>query len=764
MDINTIINHKYQITHLIGSGGFGEVYGATDLLLKRPVAVKILKLDVSNMQATAERFLKEAQLTSQLSHPHTLTIFEFGQFEGQFFIVSELLQGESLRQRLSRVGRYSPGQMISLFLPICSALHEAHQIGVIHRDLKPDNLFLHKAFDEERLILIDFGIAKSVGDVHLTQTGQVFGTPHYMAPEQIKEAKDVDARADIYSLGIIFFEALSGELPFNGDSLFEIFEAHIRSTLPKLSERLSKDYEPFDRLLAQMLTKAPQQRMSSAAEVAQALKELQNNISPQHLRSLPSVSSNSDTLKDDALKTGALAEPQSLPPIKTSLSEFITQTQHPQYQTTEILATAQLDDSTRSLGTKTAYQLHDTLAHEPESKGQEEVDLPSVQVSTVINKDNQKSLNTNLGTISLAHRLVKFSSFFAFSLALLWTGLAFLEEDQRHAETLKSSTEVLLEQQNTEEEQASIIQKEALEDTQSEASSSDVDSDSAKRAMIETAPPPVSESNKASSSILFDSEELDSESLTELPTPSLEPASPASPLNDKPINAVTTAPKPSQQVTSGAYPPQKALQKEPTVQKTVAKPTPEVAVQKDSISGLVTADKREQNTSSRSSKSSLKKKKKAKAPKQPKIKKTAFLGKTISSEKSSTRPKKSKKTSVDRSSLKSKSPKTKSRAKKSSKSKLSFDIFLKPKGAIKRGQSVKIKLRLKQGKAQVGDLKVSIMSKKVAKFTKKLKHQNAFKRLKSRTLGFLKAKSVGTTRLKVCLKTVCKNIDIKVSK
>lgn len=265
---------KYQLTHLIGAGGFGEVYVATDTTLQRQVAIKLLHKEISN-QTFADRFLNEARLTSQLTHPNTLTIYDFGQNDGRLFLVSELLRGESLRDRLASRGALTPAEILRLFIPICYALEEAHSQGIIHRDLKPDNLFIDRKLDEERLVLLDFGIAKSGGDVKLTQTGQVFGTPHYMAPEQIRESKQVTARADLYSLGIIFYETLTGSQPYHGESLFEVFEQHVHAPIPLLSTQEAKHLAPFDALIQGLLAKNPHERIGSAREIAVFLKSIE---------------------------------------------------------------------------------------------------------------------------------------------------------------------------------------------------------------------------------------------------------------------------------------------------------------------------------------------------------------------------------------------------------------------------------------------------------------------------------------------------------
>ena len=272
MSVETTLNGKYLLTKQIGAGAFGEVYVATDLTLKREVAVKLLKpFPDPNYE---ERFLSEARLTSQLTHAHTLTVYDFGQHEQRLYLVTELLKGESLRDHLTRVGRLSPQRVTELFVPICSALEEAHQMGIIHRDLKPDNLFLHRAFDGERLILLDFGIAKSLVDVTLTQTGQIFGTPHYMAPEQIRETKNVGAPADLYSLGVILFECLTGTQPYQGESLYDIFQGHIATPIPKVSELGDHGLSLFETLIQQLLAKDPSGRPQSARAVGVSLMAL----------------------------------------------------------------------------------------------------------------------------------------------------------------------------------------------------------------------------------------------------------------------------------------------------------------------------------------------------------------------------------------------------------------------------------------------------------------------------------------------------------
>ncbi|MAD61223.1 MAG: hypothetical protein CMH49_06920, partial [Myxococcales bacterium] len=278
MSTVNVLNGKYRLDRLIGQGGFGEVYEATDLTLQRKVAVKLIKDHNLGKSDMLERFLNEARLTSQLKHPNTLTIYDFGKHKQQLFLVSELLEGEDLRTRLQKVGHIQPHQMIDLFIPICKALHEAHGIGVIHRDLKPDNFYLHRSFGEENLVLLDFGIAKTLNQTHHTQTGHIIGTPYYMAPEQITQSKSINHTADIYSLGIIFYEALSGTEPYRGESIYEIFEQHMKGEIPKIDLIVSSELRPFESLISSMLAKSPSKRPQTALAIALELEEIKKKV------------------------------------------------------------------------------------------------------------------------------------------------------------------------------------------------------------------------------------------------------------------------------------------------------------------------------------------------------------------------------------------------------------------------------------------------------------------------------------------------------
>ncbi len=197
---------------LIGQGGMGEVYRARHRRLDRPVAVKVLSTDLRDTASFAERFGREARTLAQLDHPNVVSVYDFGHREGLYYLIMELVDGVNLRQTIE-AGRLEPREALAMVPQICEALQYAHDQGIVHRDIKPENILVDR---KGSIKIADFGLAKLVrgeSGRRLTQTRQIMGTPNYMAPEQIENPGVVDHRADIYSLGVVFYELLTGELP-----------------------------------------------------------------------------------------------------------------------------------------------------------------------------------------------------------------------------------------------------------------------------------------------------------------------------------------------------------------------------------------------------------------------------------------------------------------------------------------------------------------------------------------------------------------------
>jgi serine/threonine-protein kinase len=265
---------KYEIVRLLGAGGMGAVYEAIHKEIDKHVAVKTLSPSVAAVSGARARFLREAQLTSRVRHPHIVDVTDMGAEGGVAYIVMELLRGEDLGQHLARIGPMRPADVADVLLPVCSAVMSAHQGGVIHRDLKPQNIFL--AHDPAGIHpkVLDFGISKAndnVATAALTGTGAMVGTPYYLAPEQIQNARLAGPPSDQYSLGVILYECLTAHRPFDGETLFMIFQAIVAgSSVPPRAVR--EDIPPeLEAVVLRAMQTDPQRRFPSVRELGRAL-------------------------------------------------------------------------------------------------------------------------------------------------------------------------------------------------------------------------------------------------------------------------------------------------------------------------------------------------------------------------------------------------------------------------------------------------------------------------------------------------------------
>src|SRR5215831_13239119 len=273
---------RYEIRSKIGEGGMGEVYLARDTQLGRDVAVKVLPSSYADDAERLHRFEQEACAAGALNHPNILSILDVGTHDGSPYVVSELLEGQTLRQRTS--GSSLPQRKaIDYALQIVHGLAAAHEKGIVHRDLKPDNLFIT---NDGRLKILDFGLAKltGAGNTELSQTsiptrrvdtdpGKVMGTVGYMSPEQVK-GRPVDHRSDIFSFGAILYEMLSGRRAFHGESAAETMSAILKEDPPDLSETNQRISPALERLVNHCLEKNPEERFHSARDLAFALEAL----------------------------------------------------------------------------------------------------------------------------------------------------------------------------------------------------------------------------------------------------------------------------------------------------------------------------------------------------------------------------------------------------------------------------------------------------------------------------------------------------------
>ncbi len=274
---------RYRISAKLGEGGMGAVYLAEQISLKRTVALKVLKPEMSVNRDLVRRFNAEAELAAKLNHPHTVTLFDFGQDEaGTLFIAMECIEGRSLREALVHEGPFPLQRIVSIASQICSSLSDAHSHGIIHRDLKPDNVMLSKRGRKvDQVTVLDFGIAKLrglEGDITqqaMTQVGDMLGTPQYMAPEQIRGG-DIDARTDIYALGVLLYEMTTARMPFDGKTIMELLSKHLTETpiAPVLRRPELSIHPGLSELIMQCLEKSLDDRPKTMDDVEEQLLSL----------------------------------------------------------------------------------------------------------------------------------------------------------------------------------------------------------------------------------------------------------------------------------------------------------------------------------------------------------------------------------------------------------------------------------------------------------------------------------------------------------
>lgn len=246
----------YKVKKELGAGGMAKVYLALDTKLDRAVALKVLSPAFAENSRITKRFIKEAKTAAQLQHSNIVSIFDVGKQGTMYYFAMEYLR-ENLKERIKQGGGIKPREALAIIKEVAKALSYAHKKGFVHRDIKPDNIMFRK---DGAVVLVDFGIVKAVNEkTKLTRTGISVGTPQYMSPEQIKASK-VDGRSDIYSLGIVLYELLTGKLPYQADDVVKLALQHTGGPIPKLPEKL-KDFQP---LIDKMLAKNPHERVRNA--------------------------------------------------------------------------------------------------------------------------------------------------------------------------------------------------------------------------------------------------------------------------------------------------------------------------------------------------------------------------------------------------------------------------------------------------------------------------------------------------------------------
>jgi serine/threonine-protein kinase len=288
--VGRIVAGKYRLERMIARGGMGSVWGAHHLQLDMPVAVKFMDPALAAAADARARFEREAKAAAQLRTPHVVQIHDHGLDKTQPYIVMELLQGEDLGARLRRTPRLGMRETVTIFVQAAKALRLAHEAGIIHRDLKPGNIFLARSDDDEVVKLLDFGVAKAVTNLleETTRTGELLGSPGYMSPEQARGYKQIDARSDLWSMGVILFRMLTGVKPFTGQSLGDVIVKICVEPIPT-PRQFAPDLPPsIDRFFLKALARDPARRFQSAREMAAELS-VAAGVMPDVPSSLPAL-------------------------------------------------------------------------------------------------------------------------------------------------------------------------------------------------------------------------------------------------------------------------------------------------------------------------------------------------------------------------------------------------------------------------------------------------------------------------------------------
>src|SRR5271156_2864586 len=276
-----LFGDRYEIMGVLGQGGMGAVYKARDRELDRLIALKVIRPELATDPAILARFKQELILSRNITHKNVVRIYDLGEAEGIRFITMEYVDGEDLRTLLRRSRKFSPQEAISVVEQVCRALDSAHSEGVIHRDLKPQNIMRDK---HGRIVVMDFGLARSLGESGMTQTGAIVGTMEYMSPEQAMGGA-LDQRSDIFSVGLIFFELLTGKAPYHADTAIASLMKRTREDAKSASDVDATVPRSLSAIVSRCLEREPANRYHSAVELLQQLStwEANPNISAESL-------------------------------------------------------------------------------------------------------------------------------------------------------------------------------------------------------------------------------------------------------------------------------------------------------------------------------------------------------------------------------------------------------------------------------------------------------------------------------------------------
>lgn len=314
--VGEVVDGRYEVLAKLGAGGMGVVYRARQVGVDREVALKVLSPALTDDAEGLARFEREARIVSRLRHPHTVTLHDFGRTaDGAAFMVMELLRGRSLNQCLREGGPASDAEALEIVDQVCASLEEAHALGVVHRDIKPDNIFLDEVPGRALHVkVLDFGLARIGSEAgKLTHTGAVMGTPEYISPEQVA-GRPCDARTDVYQVGVLLFHLLSGRPPFTAETAIALLMKHAREAPPDLAVERPELEPALPALVARMLSKAAEDRPQTVTEVRRTLAGVRTGSASgaaSRPEMVPAAFSSTAGASDLALSGEAVAPPPS---------------------------------------------------------------------------------------------------------------------------------------------------------------------------------------------------------------------------------------------------------------------------------------------------------------------------------------------------------------------------------------------------------------------------------------------------------------------
>jgi serine/threonine protein kinase len=318
MEETRLLNNRYQLQEELGKGGMAVVYRARDTMLERLVAIKVLRESYSRDPAFLARFRQEAKAAANLSHPNIVTVHDFGLDNGQIFIVMEYIPGTDLKTMIRQRGRFSPEEAVPLLIQACAGIGYAHRAGLVHCDVKPQNMLVTP---DMRLKVTDFGIARALSTIQPEeQSDVIWGSPQYFSPEQAAGAAPSPA-SDVYSLGIVMYEMLTGSLPFHADNAADLARLHIEADPVPISEMLPNISPVLEQIQQKVLSKEPSQRYRTADQLGRVLMNFGNSKTSPALALTPEAAA----ITGNSVQTHPASEPaagQEIDWVSVSLGLF----------------------------------------------------------------------------------------------------------------------------------------------------------------------------------------------------------------------------------------------------------------------------------------------------------------------------------------------------------------------------------------------------------------------------------------------------------